>query len=402
MRSLKKNQDYRRRSEDVIAHGALTNSKRPQSFVQGPYPTHIESGYGATVKDVDGNEYVDYICSLGAVLFGHRNKTIETEVIRQLNKGFVYSLGSSLEVEVAEMIRDRFHYMESMRFLKTGSEACSAAMRIARAYTGKLPVCSFGYHGWADEFVSLTPPANGIDRHDNIHNFGIGWAHARGTAAVIVEPIMTDSSLDHIGWLHQLRRECTEYGTVLIFDETITGLRFPGFSVAKHIGIEPDITVMGKALGGGLPISVVGGKKEIMNCDYFVSSTFAGDCIGLAGAKAVMNLIKEPELMADLHRNANKFCDDFNSIAPDLIKIEGYGTRGIFQAEELTKALFMQECVKAGILFGPSFLYGTEHSKHDDRTLSICRAVLNRIKNGEVKLEGLMPVKPYAQKVREK
>lgn len=407
LRPIKKSIALQRRADDVIAGGALTNSKRPQSFVRGVYPTHLHSGLGAYVKDVDGNGYIDYICSLGAVLFGYKNPKIEQAVIEQITKrGPIFSLGTELEVEVAEGYRDRFSYLQQVRFLKTSSEACAAALRIARAYSGKKYVLSQGYNGWHDEFTFLTPPAHGVPDvfSKSIGKLPIDYSPSlleNEVAAVILEPVITDNSPERIAWLHRLRADTKKHNVLLIFDETITGLRYPGLSVAKCSSIDPDLMVMGKSIAGGYPLSMLGGRRDVMSSDYFVSSTFAGDCVALSAAKAILDLIKEPGLLDLLHAKAQLFCTHFNNIEPNLIRIDGYGTRGLLVGSDLNKALFMQECVKAGLLFGPSFFYGTTHQDYDDHAYSICKAVLTRIKNNEVSLEGDMPQKAYAQKARE-
>jgi glutamate-1-semialdehyde aminotransferase len=283
-------------------------------------------------------------------------------------------------------------------------------VRIARAFTGRDYVLSEDYHGWHDEFTSLTPPANGVpSKHGQKYIAPLkgSWLMGEGNtdgsiAAVIIEPVGTDASDERVAWLRNLRRKCTESGVMLVFDETITGLRYPSLSVAKHHGIEPDLVIMGKAIGGGYPLALVGGRRDVMEADYFVSSTFAGDCIALAAAVAVFELVNTPGVMPNLWNRATKFCDAFNAIEPGIVSIKGYGTRGVLQGGDMNKALFMQECVKAGVLFGPSFFYGTTHDQHDDETLSISRTVLNRIKNKQVELEGILPVKPFAEKVREK
>lgn len=405
-----KSRSLRYRAEAVIAHGALTNSKRPQSFVEGVYPTHLARGIGAEVWDVDGNKYVDFICGMGAHLFGYRNQEIDDAVARQIRQGTIFSLGTELEVEVAEALTSKFCQIEQLRFLKTASEACSAAVRIARAFTGKHYVISSGYHGWHDEFTGLTPPATGVPPSHFMQPFPeAGFVPVASgprnlvanTAALIVEPVIVDASEERLRYLRELVSACRRENILIVFDETITGLRFPSLSVAKHIGVSPDLTVMGKAIGGGYPLALVGGRRAVMSCDYFVSSTFAGDCIALAAAKAALKLINEPGTVDDLHRTANRFCEQFNSIAPELVRIEGYGTRGAFIGDDMNKALFMQECVKAGILFGPSFFYGTTHHHHDDFVLSTAKAVFNRMRTGQVRLEGKVPQKPYAQKARE-
>lgn len=401
-RMTKRSEELQSRADQVIAGGALTNSKRPQSFVQGVYPTQIKHGLGAIVTDVDGNELVDYICALGAQLVGYRHPAIESEVINQIRKGTIFSLGTELEIEVAEMLRSRFNFIQKLKFLKTGSEACSAAVKIARAFTGRSLILSEGYHGWHSEFTSLTPPAHGIPP---IYSQVIVPLNKReisiATAAVIIEPVIVDQSPERIALLRNLRDQTSKNGALLIFDETITALRFPEYSVAKFYGIEPDLIIMGKALGAGYPLSLIGGRADVMSADYFVSSTFAGDCVALAAAKALLKLTYDRNIMNRFWDKGKAFCDKFNSIDKDLIRIDGYGTRGLFIGEARAKALFMQECVKAGVLFGPSFFYGLQHEFQDDFTLGVCHTVLNRIKNGQVNLEGQMPQTPFAQKARE-
>lgn len=393
------------RSKAVIAHGSLTNSKRPECFIEGVYPTHIERAHGAFVWDVDGNRYTDFICSLGAILVGHANHRIGEAVKEQLAKGTVYSLGSRLEVEFAEKITSMFSHCEKIRVLKTGSEACSAAVRIARAHTGRVMVLSEGYHGWHDQFVGLTPPAKGVpslELRPTIGRFNWQSGPAETTAAVIVEPVINDYSENRLLLLRELRRRCDETGALLIFDETITGCRFPGFSFAKWSGIEPHISIFGKAMGGGFPLAVVGGRTAVMNSDYFVSSTFAGDCIAMRASLELIRILSEDETLARMWSDAENFKNNFNKIAPELIAIEGYPTRGIFVSpNELTKALFMQECAKAGILVGPSWFWNLPIAEERNELLALFRVILTKINGRTTALEGKMPVKPYAQSVRQ-
>lgn len=388
------------RAREVLAHGALTNSKRPESFVEGVYPTHLVKAKGCYAWDTSGKRYIDYICSLGAILLGHGDNTIARAVRYQLDMGSILSLSTALEVEYAERLRALFPYMEKMRVLKTGTEACMAAIRIARAYTGRPIVLTQGYHGWADDFVSLTPPADGIVQADRmIATLSDLEQINKKVASVIIEPVITQYDEHRVTWLKVLREQCTRQGALLIFDEVITGGRFEKLSVANATGVRPDISVMGKALGGGLPIAIVGGKQNIMDSEYFVSSTFAGDTLAMA---ASMALIKEltPETHRKILDSGEDFITRFNKLS-ELVKIDGYHTRGVFIGSEMHKALFMQECCKAGVLFGSSWFYSRSHIPENDNVLNLCGLILQRIENGQVKLEGNMPVKPYAKKVRE-
>lgn len=387
-----------RRANLAIAHGALTNSKRPQCLVKGVYPTHLTKGKGAFVWDTRGNKYIDFICGLGTSILGYANDEVNDACIQALKKGSSLSFGSVLEVETAERVKECFPWVERVRFLKTGTEACLAALRIARTKTGYKSIYSEGYHGWSDEFTSLTPPALGIPEQAHITK---GDYPPAGTAALIVEPIITDASQARMERLREMRKRCDETKTVLIFDEIITGFRYPKFGVSNS-AVEPDIVLLGKAIANGMPLSIVAGKSAVMECDeYFVSSTFAGDMVSLAAAHKTMGLLQTKYRIDYLWESGAKFILAFNQLSPDLVTIEGYPTRGVFKGEILNKALFWQECCKAGILFGPSFFFNFSHIELSDVVLSTCKDILLRIRNGLVSLEGELPVTPFAQKARQ-
>lgn len=392
-----------RRALDCIAQGSLTNSKRPESFVQGSYPTHVVSGQGSFLVDESGKKYVDFLCALGANILGYAHSSINHAVLKQLELGTLFSLGSTLEVTCAEKIKSVFPFIDVMKFLKTGSEATHAALRIARTKTGRSEVMSEGFHAWHNEFVSLTPPALGVPKHNDIEKLNIENISEQ-TAAVIVEPIITDNSQSRIEWLRLLRKRCDETGTVLIFDEIITGYRFPKFSVSNYYGIYPDIICLGKAIANGLPLSVVAGKKHIMNCgEYFVSSTFAGETLSLAACIKTTELLQTKYKLDTLFEKANYFQQEFNKLAPEIIKINGYGTRGSFEGSILNRALFCQEACRAGILFHPSTIFfNYPHIDLIDMVLNSVKDILYRIKTGKVKLNGELPKTPFSQQVREK
>lgn len=389
-----------RRAQQTIAQGALTNSKHPRTFVKGVYPTHVDHGRGAFLFAPDGERYLDFICGLGANLFGYGNPYIAERIQKELYRGYSHSLPTVLELDVADMLKQLFPFIERTKFLKTGSEACSAALRIARAATGRKLVLSEGYHGWADQFVSLTPPAIGcVD--GQVRSLD-DTALSEDVAAVIVEPIITNSSNDRIGWLKYLREKCTEKGILLIYDEVITGFRYDHFGVSNCYGVRPDLIVLGKSFAGGLPLSAVGGRKDLMDNDqYFVSSTFAGETLSLAAAEKCMELLlrNSDYDLTYLRRESLDFCEQFNALS-SRVSIEGYGTRGRFVGKAHDLALFFQECVKAGILFGPSFFFGFQHLEHRSRVVSDLKSILARI-DWERELEGEMPSSPFVARLRD-
>lgn len=398
--------DYQARQNNVIAQGALTNSKHPSAFVEGVYPTHLVQGAGAFVWDTEGNRYLDFIGSLGANILGYRHEVVDEAIKEQLCHGITFSLSTPLEFRVGEQLQALFPFVERLKFLKTGNEATLAALKIARAYTGKSLVLSEGYHGHGDEWVSLTPPARGVPP---VHIFTQLLAptlieeQIASAGAVILEPVQLDHSEERRLWLKRLREICTRTGTLLIFDEIVTGFRWKDFCVANYWGIYPDLICLGKAMANGMPISVVGGSAEIMGNDYFVSSTFAGETLSLAAAQATIDILsKGPYLESTegLWHYGNRWMAAFNDLAADLdLKLIGYPTRGRFVGDPLTIALFFQESIAHGLLFGMTWFYTTALIDRFDYSITQLEKVLCKLKQG-VSLKGKLPRSPTAEKSR--
>ncbi len=391
---------WQNRADLSIAQGALTNSKRASTFIEGVYPTHARGGQGARLL-VGKDSYIDYICGLGTNLLGYGNPLIAQAIAGRYLQGSTLSLSSEIEVELAEKLKMLVPWTDLWKFTKSGTEACNAAIKIARAYTGRDIVLSDGYHGHGDDFVSLTEPALGVPRRQWMKPFN--WDDIELAAAVIIEPVITDYSKERKEFLIQLAEKCKRHNTVLIFDEIITGFRFPGYSVSKYFGIEPDMILLGKALGGGLPLSAIGGKKPIMNCgEYFISGTFFGETVSMQAALSMIEIIHRDGskyAVKDLWSAGESFLEKFNALHEDL-KIVGYPTRGAFQGDTMVKALFWQEACKAKILFGPSWFFNFPLIGETDTVIPICRDIFNRIKLGSVQLEGKPPKTPFAQTLR--
>lgn len=395
--------DMWKRAQACIAQGAVTNSKNPSSHIFGVYPTHVTHGQGCYLFDVDGRKYLDFVCGLGANLFGYGNPQICDAVSRTLAKGISHSWPTTMEVETAEELKVLFPCIERLKFLKTGTEACMASLKIARAHTGRFKVLSEHYHGWSDPFVSMTPPAFGVPPDFNMVAFTDLKQIDKDTAAVIIEAVSVDASKERMEYLGQLRKACTEAGALLIFDEIITGARFTGFSVSKASGVTPDIICLGKSIAGGMPLSLVGGRADVMNTEnaYFVSSTFAGEIASLAACREVVKMLKgrgQWDIEA-LWAKGQAFLEGFNSIT-SLVQIHGYPTRGAFVGQAVAKALFFQEACKAGILFGPSWFFNFQLAPHTDVVLNSCKDILGRVERDEVFLEGEMPKSPFSAQVR--
>ena len=189
---------YQNRADVSIAQGALTNSKRPASHVRGVYPTHLSRGKGAYVWDENDKKYLDYICGLGSALLGHSPEPVVAAILGNMGNGISLSLSSTTEVECAEMVKAFFPFIDKLKFFKNGGDACTAAVRFARARTGRHIVLSEGYHGAGDGFVSMSEPAAGIRDvcyYEDLNKWDKTWDEM---ACVIVEPFNLDISKERV------------------------------------------------------------------------------------------------------------------------------------------------------------------------------------------------------------
>jgi len=238
---------YKQRSDKVIAQGCGTYSKRADQFIEGVYPTHCIGGGGGYIYGSNEVHYLDFVNALGSNLRGHQNN---------------HSIPHTVEVEVAELIVHKIKCIDKLKFLKTGSEACSAAVRIARAFTGWEFGFGVGYHGWHNSFIEQENPGKGCvnEEYQKCADLEDLIDHLIGDetiAYVIIEPVQLSIGVQ--AELQEIRRLCTKQGIVLIFDEIITGFRVPHYTISNWWGIQPDLICLGKALGNGFPLAVVGG-----------------------------------------------------------------------------------------------------------------------------------------------
>jgi len=285
----------------VIPGGGSTESKRPvEVFGAERAPMGYVSARGAEIRDVDGNRVVDFGMALGACILGYNHPVVVEAVRAALSSGPVSSLSSPLETEVAELIVSVFPSIERVRFLKTGAEACSAAIRLARACTGRAAVLGagyFGWHDWSQRGEGVPEATRALYREFRFND--VDDFRARLTsleeppAAVIMEPVLLEAPDPE--FLTTVRETCDRHGIVLVFDEVKTGARLAPGGAQQRYGIRPDLTVLGKAVAGGLPLSAVGGRREIMEAWHrvWISSTLAGETLALAATRAVLSFIRD-------------------------------------------------------------------------------------------------------------
>lgn len=380
------------RAERVVAGGTQTLSKAPSQFVRGVYPKYLVRGRGCRVTDADGHEYLDYPMALGAVLLGHAHPAVAEAVARQAREGTLFTLLHPLEVEVAERLCDVVPCAEQVRFMKNGSDATSGAIRLARAVTGRDRVAYCGYHGWQDWFAGVTPRPAGVpaalpallssfeyNRPDTLA--ACLEAYPGEFAAVIFEH-GGDEPRD--GFLETIRDLAHRHGAVLIWDEIVTGFRWAPGGAQERYGVTPDLACLGKALGNGVPIAAVAGRRELMSEweRIFVSMTYGGDALGLAAARAVLDELATQPVIEHLWTLGARWLSAARAAVAAsgvAVTVGGAAPRSHFAFESQAgcdavevRSLFLQECVKRGVLFGAPVFMSWAHTDVDvDRTAAV-------------------------------
>mgnify|MGYP006091269205 CR=1 FL=1 len=414
----KKSIELLKRSEKVIPLGSQTFSKSRLQYPLGHSPLFIDHGMGGRVWDVDGNEYIDLICGLLPVVLGYLDSDVDKAISKQLKSGITFSLSSELETQLAEKLVELIPCAEMVRFGKNGTDATSAAIRLARAFTGRDHIIALGYHGWQDWYIGSTTRNKGVP--ESVQNLThklpfnsiesveeILAKYKNKVAAIILEPMSFDEPVP--GYLEKLRNISYETGTILIFDEVITGFRFSIGGAQEYFGVTPDLATFGKAMGNGMPISAVVGRKDIMleMEEVFYSGTFGGETLSIAAAIAVINkMISEP-VIETLWKTGKYIALGVQKLIlkhglSDILSLSGKPPLTIIKFNNHIKAdsdaiktLYMIEMLDQGILTLGTHNICYAHSNED--ILKIINAydiVLNKIsielKTG--KLEDRLPV----------
>ncbi len=302
----------------------------------GINPIMIDSAKGANIKDIDGNEYIDFVFSWGPLILGHADDNILNAIQEAAQKGTSFGAPTTIETEMAELIVEMVPSIEKVRMVSSGTEATMSALRLARGYTKRDMVLKFvgNYHGHADSFLikagsgAITlglPDSPGVtaatakdtllaDYNDLDSVEELFKQHGKDIAAIIVEPVAANMGVipPQKGFLEGLRKLADEYGSILIFDEVITGFRLAKGGAQEYFGVMPDLTTLGKIIGGGLPVGAYGGKAEIMDLlapdgPVYQAGTLSGNPLAMAaGLTMLKTLNNTPDFYAELERKAAK------------------------------------------------------------------------------------------------
>jgi glutamate-1-semialdehyde aminotransferase len=382
---LRNSQAWWERAKKVIPLGTQTLSKSPTQFVQGVSPIYLSHGQGAHVWDVDGNEYVDFPMALGPVILGYREPVVDQAIRQQLERGITFTLMHPLEVEVAERIVALCPGVDAVRFGKSGSDVLSAAVRAARALTGRDHVLVSGYHGWHDWYIGTTTRSRGVPEavkeltgvfaFNDLADLEKHLVEWRGdVAAVILEP--SGAEVPDPEFLPGVVELSRHYGAVSVFDEVITGFRLGPGGARQRYGVSPDLSCYGKALGNGMPISAVAGSWEAMRPfeEVFFSGTHGGETLSLAAAAAVLDRLADGEAHASIGRLGRLMLDGIEDLIErygisDLVRVGGEPERAVvtFAGDDhlITKSWVQQCLIERGVLFNGSMFICARHTRDD-------------------------------------
>ena len=426
------NANARPRSTEIFERGKKTLVGGVDSPVRafravGGTPLVIDHALGTRLYDVDGREYLDYVCSWGALILGHAHPDVVAAVSDQAGRGTSYGMTSPLEIELGEKITRAVPSVEMVRFVSSGTEAAMSAVRLARAFTGRDLVIKFEgcYHGHSDGFLSeagsglatlgiaacpgvpdafarltLNTPYNDLPGVEKLFH-----QHAGNIAAIIVEPVAANMGVVEPApeFLQSLREISKREGALLIFDEVITGFRM-GYGGAQAVyGIDPDLTVMGKIIGGGLPVAAYGGKRHIMERvaplgPVYQAGTLSGNPLAMRAGLATQPKLEAPGFYDTMNRKTQRLAERFRNALKEVgiagqVNVAGslltlffceHPVRNYDDAKKSdTKKFgkFFQEMLERGIFLPPSqyeaLFVSAAHTDADiDRTIAAARESL--------------------------
>lgn len=419
-----RNQQLFEQSQRLIPGGVNSPVRAFRSV--GGTPVFFKKGAGSRLWDEDGREYIDYVGSWGPMILGHAHPEVVAAVQKSAENSLSFGAPTALELEMAELITQIVPSMEQVRLVSSGTEATMSAIRLARGYTGRSKILKFEgcYHGHADSLLvkagsgALTfgqPSSAGVPPELAAHTLTLPYNDNAAVeslftqigdeiACVIVEPVVGNMNLivPQNGFLQVLRDQCTKHGAVLIFDEVMTGFRVALGGAQALYGITPDLTTLGKVIGGGLPVGAFGGRKDIMNClaplgPVYQAGTLSGNPVAVSAGLATLRLIQAPGFHERLSAQTTKLVQGLAAVAKEAgIIFSAQHVGGMFglyfsadcptsydavmQSDKEAFNRFFHGMLDEGVYFAPSaFEAGFVSAAHTDedieKTLTAARKV---------------------------
>ena len=425
MIKMGKGQELYKRAKKLIPGGTMLLSKRPEMFLPEQWPSYFSKAKGCSVWDLEGNELIDMsIMGIGTNTLGYGNDTVDTAVMETIRKGNMSTLNCPEEVYLAEKLIEINPWADMVRFARSGGEANSIAIRIARAASGKDNVAICGYHGWHDWYLSANHNAgddlsshllsglnpNGVPKNlkntvypFNYNNFKelLSIVDTNDIGVIKMEVVRNFGPEDN--FLQKVRELATKRNIVLIFDECTSGFRETFGGIYQKYGVEPDMTMYGKTLGNGYALTAVVGRKSVMEAaqNTFISSTFWTERIGPTAALATLNLMEDIKSWEIITSVGNKMREGWKKLALDNnldIEISGIPSLSTYRFKSDKsleyKTLITQEMLAKGFLASTSFYASIAH---DDYNLKLYFEALNEVyvliskcENHDKKVENLL------------
>ena len=412
---MQKSHQLFKEAQDLVP-GGVQKSRHPSMFVPGAYPIFMQKGEGSHIFDVDGNEYIDWLLSYGPIILGHCYPRVDEAVMREIRKGFLLNLAQPIQNDLARKLIEIIPCAQRVIFLKTGSGSTSAAIRIARVYTGREKVVRCGFHGWHDWCYG----GEGVPRQatENVLSFSYNnldalekvlAENANQVACIIMMPLEVE--MPEEGFLEGVRELATAYKAVLIFDEIRSGFRMALGGAQEYFGVTPDLATFSKGIANGYPLSVVVGEEEIMAAveKTFISATFFPDSMAMVAALETIRELQRTDGVGHIWDIGRKLTDGLKElvsgfpipaevIGPTPMPYLLFGRRQDYgkvwsskgekpsQGEKKSKIYrdtFYAETIKRGIFFHPNHHWFTclSHSEEDvNKTLGVVEEALSTLR----------------------
>jgi len=376
--------------------GGVLGARKPSDFIEGEYPIFLENGKGCRLTDVDGNEYIDFLCGYGPIILGYREEEVDEAVTRQIkDKGFCFTLTQKYQNELAKKLSELVPCSEMSIFLKTGSDGTTASIRIARAYTNRIKVMRCGYHGWHDWCIEMK---GGIPEkfYEDVYEFrynnlaqleDLMARYGDQTAAIIMtpfgHPLHQKMEEPKPGFLEGVRELANKYGAVLVFDEVRTCFRLRMGGAQELYRVTPDLTVLGKGMANGYAISVVTGKAEVMMTaaqKLFISSTFFPNSDGYVAALKTIEILERDKVLDKIWEKGGRFLKKVQDIINKYnVGAELSGVAPMFfitfkkdkaETHRARRDDFYTQLIRRGIFFTPHH-HGYICYRHTEQDLEI-------------------------------
>lgn len=387
-------------AKDLTPGGCL-GIRRPYNFVPGEYPIFIDHGYDGHIVDVDGNDYIDMLCAYGPIILGYKEDEINEAVKKQMDKGFCFTMIQEAQNKLEKKLIDIIPSAEMAVLAKTGSDGTTMAVRIARGFSKKKKVLRCGYHGWHDWCVEVE---GGVPEEisDMTYEFKFGdidqlkellEKHSKDTACIIMTPFGHPLAKPMVkppkGYLQKVRDLADEYGIILIFDEIRTGFRMALGGAQEYYGVTPDLSVFGKAMANGYPISAVVGKEEIMKVlekEVFVSSTFFPNSLEMVAALKTIEIMERENVIEKVWEKGEKYLEGCKKLAKKYdvpVKITGIAPMSFITFNKVDdkykerRKRFYTEAIRRGLFIQP-YHHGYVAYRHTDKDIEKALSIVEK------------------------